>query len=182
MNWSYTTTPSVPGIAVGASSPSGGATVSLTDFGSTAGGTSIPVIAYLTSSASTTPIVFNAQTYTLTMHITDNGTHDTGALTFTGTINGSLSATTSTLVNSFSTPSPLSLDGHLYHVSIASVPLAPPTSPQQNILAAVSVTNVVATVNPISTPEPTSLVLGGLGFSLFGLGGCWKRRRTALSV
>ena len=149
----------------------------MTDFNNAAGATSIPVIAYVTSTALTVPIVFNPQatTYTLALKITDNATHDTGTLKFNGSIGGNLSATSSTLLNTLTSASPsLTLDGHIYTVNIPSVTLAPPTSPQQNILATVSVRNVP--IGASNTPEPTSLVLGGLGFSLFGIGGWWKRR------
>ncbi len=185
LNWSYTSTPSVPGVSVGAQSASGGATVQLTDYTNAAGGTSIPIIAYVTSTGLTTPIAFNPQTstYALALKITDNATHDTGTLNFNGSIGGNLSATASSLLNMLTSASPsLTLDGHIYTVNIPSVTLAPPTSPQQNILATVSISNVTGggtgdPHGPSSTPEPTSLVLGGLGFSLFGIGGWWKRRR-----
>lgn len=155
LNWTYSTTPSVPGV-------SSGGTVALTDFTNQAGGTSIPVIAYVTSSSSTSPQTFNPanSTYTLHLSITDNTTHDTGSLTFTGSVGGTLTATTSTLTNTFvPSPNTLTLDGHIYTVTIPSVALAPPTSPQQNIVASVSISNV--TVKGV--PEPSGLLLAGLG-------------------
>jgi hypothetical protein len=107
-----------------------------------------------------------------------------------------LTATTSTVVDSFTpvTSNSLTLDGHTYTVKIPSVTLAPPTSPQENVMASVSVTNALPgggtppppplppphpqTQPPSNgTPEPTSLLLGSLGFSFFGAGCWWRRRR-----
>ena len=115
----------------------------------------------------TSPITFNpsSSTYTLKLAITDNATHDTGTLTFTGSVGGTLSATTSTLTNTFvPSPNKLTLDGHVYTVTIPPAALAPPTSPQKNILATVSVTNVSngggGTPPPSgNSPEPSSLIL-----------------------
>lgn len=212
LNWSYSSDPSVPGVTAGATSSAGGATVSLTDYTNHAGGASIPVIAYLTSSSLSTPITFSPSgspptTYNMTLTLTDNATHDSKTLNFAGSIAGTLSATASTLVNTLSPASEsVTFDGHKYTVSIPSVSLAAPTSPQQNIMANVVVSNVNSggaggnTGNGGGTgsqpgsgsgsppggpggsggisgvPEPTTLVLGGLGFTLMGLG-CWRKPR-----
>jgi hypothetical protein len=198
-DWTYTATAQVPGITVNTPS-NGGGTVSLTDYGTPQpGGTSIAVQAYETTSAATTPISFNNLKYDLALKITDSATHDSGTLHFTGSLTGTLTATTSTIVDSFTpvTSNSLSLDGHTYTVNISSVTLASPSSPQENVMASVSVTNAsprgvtpFAQVLPLSpspqtsppppttsTPEPTSLLLGSLGFSCFGAGCWWKRRR-----
>jgi len=191
LNWTYTSNPNVPGIAVDATSPNGGgALVSLTNFNTPqAGAATIPVVAYVTSTNSTTPIVFGPTsdvptTYNLALTITDKSTGDSGTLNFTGSLTGPLTATSSGVVASF-TPvgsDSLTLDGHTYTVTIPEQTLAAPTSPQADITANVSVSNGTTGGNlppPISTPEPTSLLLGGLGFSCFGLG-CWWKRRFAL--
>lgn len=192
LNWTYTSNPNVAGVSVGATSPGGGGSVTLTDFSAAQpGATSIPVIAYVTQTASTAPITFGSSTntpstYSLAVTFTDDTTHDSGTLNFTGSIAGSLTATSSSLVNTLTpvTSNSLTLDGYKYTLTIPSVTLAPPTSPQQNIMATVA----VAPVNsggggigvPIGAPEPASLVLGSLGFSCFGLGCWWKRRSQRL--
>jgi hypothetical protein len=184
MNWSFSTSAVPPGFAVNAPGNSGGGAVQLTPFSNIAGGSTVNVLAYQTTA--TAPVTFNAasNTYTLTMTITDNTTHDTGNLTFTGSIGGGLSQTTSSLVNTFANPTQsMTLDGHTYTVTVpSSVNLAPPTSPQQNISATVSVSSTSGGGGGggggvQSVPEPASLVLGGLGFSLFGVSGWWQRRR-----
>jgi hypothetical protein len=204
LNWSYSTEPSVAGVSAGGAGGSSGGTVQLTEFTNQAGGTSIPVIAYTTASASTSPVTFNpsSSTYSLAMTITDNSTHDSGSLTFTGAVGGTLSATTSTLNNSFvPSPNSLTLDGHKYTVTIPSLALASPTSPQQNILASVSVSNVteppvvvpravhpfvapqtfaVVSTPTTSTPEPGSIILACLGIAFMGTSGV--RRSLQRSV
>jgi hypothetical protein len=180
LNWSYTSDPNVPGVAAGGAGSLSSA-VALTDFTNKPGGTSIPVIAYVTASSSASLATFNpkSSTYTLALTITDNATHDSGTLTFTGSVGGTLSATSSTLTNSFSNPTPpaLTLDGHVYNVTIPAAALAPPTSPQQNIFATVHVSDVTGNGGGgvPGVPEPAGLVLGGLGISLLGMGRWWKR-------
>jgi hypothetical protein len=174
LNWSYSTSTVPPGFSATGAGGGGGA-VQLTPFTSGVSGTSIPILAFVTSAG--TPVTFNAQnsTYTLTMTITDKTTNDSGSLTFHGSIGGSLTPTSSTLTNTFTTTQEsLTLDGHVYTVTLPpSVGLADPTKPQQSLVATVSVgTGVIA-----SAPEPASLVLSGLGFSLLGMGGWWKRLR-----
>lgn len=187
LSWTYSTTPSVPGFSAGGSGSSGGV-VALTDYTNQAGGTSIPVIAYTTSSSSTSPVTFNSASsvYTMTLSITDNSTHDTGTLTFTGSVGGTLSATTSTLTNSFvPSPNTLTLDGHTYTVTIPSAALAPPTSKQQNILATVSVSDATGGGTPTpptaNTPEPSSIILACAGMVFLGAGGV-RRLRSRLAM
>src|SRR5262249_42899598 len=201
MNWTYTSTPNTPGVAVNAQSPSGGATVQLTDFNNGSAGASIPVIAYTTKTSPTNPITFDPSTakYSLALTFTDGTTHDSGTLTFSGAIGGTLSATKSTLVNTLSpASSSLTLDGHVYTVSIPSTALEAPTSSQQNIAANVTVTDA-STGNPPPPPPrsrppppttarggvargargPTSLVRGGRGGSWPGAGCWWNRPRRS---
>lgn len=201
LNWTYTSNPNVPGISAGATSPNGGATVTLTNFStSQAGAASIPVIAYVTATSSTTPVNFgpstnSPSTYSLALSITDGAKHDSGTLNFTGSLAGPLTATTSGVVNTLTPVSSnsLTLDGHKYTVTIPSVTLASPTSPQQNILASVSVSNatgpsvvVPRAVHPFvtpttSTPEPGSIILACLGISLMGASGVRRSlRRSAV--
>jgi hypothetical protein len=181
MNWSYTTNSVPTGFSVTApgGSSAGGGTIQLTPFGTTAGASTINVLAYTTTA--TAPVTFNAatSTYTLTMTITDNTTSDSKSLTFTGSIGGGLNPTGSTLVNTFANPTQsMTLDGHMYTVTVpSSVALAPP-GPQQNITATVSVSNVTGPGGGgVGTPEPASLVLGTLGFSLFGMSSLCNRFR-----
>lgn len=172
MNWTYSSSAVPPGFAVTGANNSSGA-VQLTPFSHAVSGSSIPVLAYATSA--TGPVSFDPQksTYTLTLTVTDKSTNDSGSLSFTGAIGGGLSPTSSSLMNTFAdTQKSLTLDGHVYTVSLpASVALAAPTLPQQNIVASVSVTDSLGS----GTPEPASLLLGGLGITALGFGRLVRR-------
>src|SRR5262249_12872852 len=112
-DWSYSTSAVPPGFAVNTPGNNGGGAGQLTAYKDVAGSSSINVLAYQTTA--TAPVTFNAasSTYTLSMIITDNTTHDTGTLTFTGSISGGLDPNNSTLVNTFSNPTQsLTLDGN----------------------------------------------------------------------
>lgn len=186
LNWTYTSSPNVAGISVGGSSSAGGASVTLTDFSSSQpGAKSIPVIAYVTNTSSTTGVMFSSSantpsTYNLAVTITDGTTHQSETLNFTGSLSGSLSATSSSVSASFSPGSlttPVPLNGYNYTVTIPTVTLASPTSPQQDIMATVSVASANPSTHHGGVPEPASVVLGSLGFSCFGIG-CWLKRRV----
>jgi hypothetical protein len=188
LNWSYASTPNVPGISVGGAS-NGNASVTLTDVSGT-GATSLPVIAYETQTASTTPINFNNSTYSLALKITD-GSNVSGTLNFTGFLNGALTATTSSVVASFSPvgSNSITFDGHTYTVTIPSFSLVSPTVQQENIMASVSVTNASnggtggntpPPPPPHGTPEPTSLLLGCLGIAGLSLG--YRRRSLIIAA
>jgi hypothetical protein len=192
-DWTYTSTPSTSGITVIAGS-NGGASVALTGYTSHASGASIPVLAYETSTGSTNPISFSNQTFNLALKIID-GNNQSGTLNFNGSLNGSLTATTSSLIASLTpaTSDSLTFDGHTYTVNIPSLTLDAPDNaqgipnPQGYILANVTVANASGGSPPPpphtnGTPEPTSLVLGSLGFSCFGVK-CWlKRRRLTRTI
>lgn len=181
LNWTYSANASVNAVAVSPSPQSGGATVSFADYNTPQpGGTSVPIEGYVTTTSSTTPISFN-NSFDLALKITDGATHDSGTLSFTGSLTGSLAATTSSVVASFApvNSNSVTLDGHTYTVTIPPVSLAPPTSPQENIMASISVTNVSPPSVPpptSSTPEPTGLLLSSLGITCFGTVCLWKRR------
>ncbi|HTU93853.1 MAG TPA: hypothetical protein VMF69_27480 [Gemmataceae bacterium] len=190
LNWNYTSTPNVPGVSVNTGS-GGGASVTLTDVAQ-AGATSIPLIAYETQTSSTTPIDFNNSTFNLALKITD-GNNASGTLNFTGSLNGSLTATTSSVVASFApvTSNSITFDGHTYTFTIPSLSLVAPTSPQQDIMASVSVANASGGGSPPpppppphtnGTPEPASLLLAGLGLSCLGVERWCKRRRLTRTI
>jgi hypothetical protein len=190
LSWTYSANANVDAVSVNPSPQSGGAIVSFADYNTPQpGGTNVPIEGYVTTTSSTTPISFNNSSFDLALKITDSATHDSGTLNFTGSLSGALTATTSSVVASFApvNSNSLTLDGHTYTVSIPSVALAPPTSPQENIMASISVTGGGGTPPPPppppppptnSTPEPTSLLLSILGVSCFGTVRWWKRQRS----
>jgi len=171
MNWGYTTSATPPVVS------SGTGTIQMTGITNGTAAVSIPLLGMQDSSAATSgsPDVYNSH-YLLALTFTDNTTHDSGTLTLKGALQGKLTATTSSVMNTITGPTSLALDGHLYTVSIHSLLLTAPGTPQQTLTATVTVSNIPPGGGS-HTPEPTSLLLGGLGLTCAGIGCWWKRLR-----
>jgi hypothetical protein len=164
------------------------------------GATRIPVAAVTTTSAAMprTPDVYN-KNFSLTLHLTDAATHQSGNLTFYGNIRGTLSYNSAHLYESFRTPlEHITLGRHAYWVRLPSyVQLMPPGSlVVPTYYASVNVWNVpppppyyhpaVKTASfmglsmlagpqiSASTPEPSGLVLGSLGAVLLSCFAFWR--------
>ena len=203
MNWSYSAVSSPPVITSGTGS------IQLTGVSNGTAGSSIQLLGIQDSSSATTtaPDAYKSN-FNVALTVTDNKTHDSGTLNLAGTLAGSLNANGSSVTASFAGPSSLTLDGHQYTVSVPSLQLLS-NAPQQSLMASIQVSGAaqgggsgggghhhapppvpaVNTPPPVSTPpaantpEPTGLVLGGLGLSLLGMARGWKRlRRSAVLV
>lgn len=150
--------------------------------------------------------------FRLTLHLMDRATHQSGSLTFLGTISGTLTGTTSHLTERFLTPfEHLRLNRHIYWVRLPSyIALMPPGSlVVPTYYAGVWVENVspvpmvkppvmaasVAMVHEASVmgdlhgpapaghvPEPSSLLLGVLGVVLLGCVVLCRYRLQLLSI
>ncbi len=187
MNWSYSTVASPPVIASGTGS------IQLTGVTNGTAGSSISLLGIQDSSAATTtaPDVFKSG-FNVALTVTDNQTHDSGTLTLTGSLTGNLNANGSNVTASFAGANTLTLDGHRYIVSVPALHLTAPNTPQQALVASVRVIPDVpgggtggggGPPGPaVSTPEPASLVLGGLGLSLLGMVRGWKRLRRPAAL
>jgi hypothetical protein len=185
MNWSASWS---LGQGQGPSFVSGLSNVALALSPAAPGGPTLAVGNFTTNSVTAEADAFNAA-YDLSLHVTDNGTHDSGLLTFHGLINGTTGPDGQGLKNTFSNPSQtLSLDGHAYHVSLDPNTVIPDTNHAAVALAArvsvdsgtttggpppVTVTHGPATVP--QAPEPSALLLAGLGLA----GASWMRQRRA---
>jgi uncharacterized protein (TIGR03382 family) len=149
----------------------------LTDEKATQAAGSSDIVATNLSTQSTAtaadPDVFTHKDYTLSLAITDTASGQTGVLTFTGYLWGTLTAQSANIHNQFTGPQTLQvvLGQHLYTVTLGSYtqPGPPSASNKGAISGHADVSVFVQTV-----PEPSGLVLAVLGMSLLGLS---RRRR-----
>jgi hypothetical protein len=178
VNWSYSWSRS-PSVITADGTGTG--KVFLTPVSGSAQDTSdIGAVNITTSSTASAgnPDTFTNKAYSLTIKLTDDASHATGSLTFTGLLNGSISATSSNLMTTFLAPlsQSLTLGQNLYTVSL-NVPAGSSAT-----LGGIGAHVVVEPAKVSSTPEPSGLVLAGLAVPCLGLGLCWQRyrRRTAV--
>jgi hypothetical protein len=132
------------------------------------------------SAPATGTATFTSQGYGLTLHITDNASHTAGDLTFSGALSGTLGSTNS-LTNKITGPTSqsLTLGGNQYTAAVGLFVPPLPGSPGR-IGANVTVTGPGTPPPPVSSvPEPSTLLLAGIGACAVGLR-TWRRRRRAL--
>jgi hypothetical protein len=132
--------------------------------------------------------------YTLSLTLTDSASGSSGTLTFTGKLSGTFSASNANITNVFDSPTTqsLKLGDNTYNVVIG--PYSPPGPPSAtnagSIAAHVTVNGGVTnggggdnggggnngggTVQDV--PEPSTMLLAGLGLSFLG-GAAWRKRR-----
>jgi hypothetical protein len=143
-----------------------------------------------------------ARSFTLTLHLRDIPSHQSGALVFRGTITGTLSATSSHLIERFAVAEEhIRLGGHVYDVTLfpRNFALMRPGSPfVPQIDAVVRVHDVWPESSRIaqplaeavsihdasvpSAPEPSALLLAGWGVVLLGGVCTWRCRRILAAV
>jgi hypothetical protein len=133
--------------------------------------------------------------YTLSLFLQDDLSKQSTTLTFKGAFNGTISATSANIANTFD-PSKLSqsvtLGGHLYTVTLGNY--SPPGPPDASNAGSISAHVGVDEFTPPPTtgggpgptgnaPEPSTLVLSCLGLTSLGLAGWrkWRQKRLGES-
>jgi hypothetical protein len=141
--------------------------ISLTDEGNkSAAGNSNLVATNLqahSTATSTNPDVFTNKAYTLTLSLKDQDSGQSGTLSFSGEFNGTLTANSSNITNTFTgaTTQTLTLGNHLYTVTIGPYAAPGPTGAVNSGSIAARAEVTVSTI--FQTPEPTSCVLALVG-------------------
>ncbi len=121
------------------------------------------------------PAHFKNAEYTLVMRLTDASSGLTAAVTFEGVLNGTVSASGTSLRNTFvgQTEYTFNLDHHIYDISVGN--FKAPGAPGSGDLGSIAVD-----VSVHHNPEPSALVLAALGLPALGFfrRGRGRRRPT----
>ena len=148
---------------------------------------------FSTASASTPDQLVTNGAYTLSLTLIDgtSPTGPSGTVTFTGKLSGTFSANNSNITNVFNSPTAQSVvlgntttGFNTYTVTIG--PYSPPGPPSASnagsIAAFVAVTPGTGGggVGVQDVPEPSTMLLAGLGLSFLG-GAAWRKRRVMLA-
>jgi hypothetical protein len=185
IQWNYNWEPTTA--VVKADKPGTGTIQLFDEKAGSAAGNSDTVATNLTTlgtADSKKPDTFTNAAYGLVLTLTDEASGKSGTLTFKGLLNGTVSAKSAHIGNTFIVPTTqtLLLGQDLYTVTITSyAPPGPPTASKQGAISA----SVSVQPNTVvgDTPEPATLTLAGLGACGAGLGCWWRRRdRKALAL
>jgi hypothetical protein len=174
--WDYNWTPSAS--AVQSDTPGQASILFSNEPGGSGLGTTSIVAANLKTSSSadpSTPGTFTNAPYSLSLAILDKASGKAGNLTFSGTLNGTVSSGSALISNTYTSPETQSVQvgNHMYTVKIG--PFAPPGPPSATISGSIG---SLATVTVADAPEPSTLMLSGLGLGVLGAGWWYKRHRA----
>jgi hypothetical protein len=183
VGWSYSWSPASPSVAA----TTGSGSLSLSSEGTLAALGNSDVVATnvksVSSALASSPDTFANAGYTLSMTLTDTASSQSTTLDFTGLLNGTVSSGSAHVTNAFTglTTQTVTLGGNQYTVTLNSY--LPPGPPSANNVGAfgASVTVVPgddSVGEPNGVPEPSSLLLAGLGCSSL-LALRFRRRRKA---
>lgn len=181
--WGYSVDRDRP--AVEADVPGTGGITMTNELFRTARGDSDIVMTALNTFSSATfdkPDTFTNAQYALTLTLTDMASGVTGSLVWTGQFNGILSRSFATISNEFTglQEQSIKLGDNIFRVVIG--PYVPPPIPGASNNGSIGARVYVTEDNgggTIDTPEPSTMILAGLGASFLGLGSLRKRRKTA---
>jgi len=139
-------------------------------------------ISVVSSADDDTPDTFTKGDYTLSMKLTDVASGAFTMLSFTGYFTGTVSAHSTNIDNVFTGQTSyenILLGANRYNVMITTYTPPGPEGGLSGSIGAHAIVSVQPGGGPHETPEPTSLVLAGLGVGGLGLAR-WRRWRTSV--
>jgi len=186
--WSYNWTPG--SLTVPATAGSGFLTLTNEPPSSVYGDTDVVAtnVRTVSSAGPDAPDVFTNAAYSLTMQLTDDQSGLSGNLTFTGLFNGQMTSGSAKITNAFTGLQTQSVTLGLHEYTVTVGPYLPPGPPNASNAGGIGASVTVLTLEdstgnpdggPVThpTPEPSSMVLAGLGCSALLLLR-FRRKRT----
>lgn len=181
LDWSYKW--NVSPLAVPAD---GGGSISLTNLisGANTGTSSVIATNLVTNSSVLSPSVENfdeSSTYTLTMTLTDTTSGLSDTFAFDGHFEGTLSKTSSNIDNFFDSLTSITKTIGANEYTVVIGPYVAPGSPESGGQGSIGAKVFVERKeqppgDPKDSPEPSTLLLSGLGMSLMGL--VYRRKKA----
>jgi hypothetical protein len=181
IDWSYNWSRSP--LAVPADVPGTGG-ITLTDESSHNAKGSSDIVATnirtFSSATSAAPDHFTNKAYSLFLSLTDTDSGKSANLTFSGVFNGTVSATSANITSTFTgqTTQMVKLGNNTYTVTLG--PYAPPGPPTATNAGTISAHVDVngGSIGNNHNPEPSALILAGVGASFVGFVSWRKRQRV----
>jgi hypothetical protein len=187
ISWSYNWTPGAPAVF---SDKGTGAGVTFTNEPTKVAVGSSDIVAtnlrVFSSATATAPDMITGSNgnykLTLQLSVNDNGTPFTQTLTFTGklftTAPKGFSSQNANVQNMFLVAGPQVADLGTIRFTVQLMAYTPPGPPDQSNAGSISAHVTVENITPTQVPEPSAIVLGGMGLTFFG-GAAWRRLRKA---
>jgi len=116
--------------------------------------------------------------YSLSLQLGTNvdGTPYNATLKFNGKLGGTFSAESANVTNMFGGNGKQSVNLGAYKFSVSLVAYTPPGPPDQKNAGSISAHVEITAIHPAGVPEPSTMLLCGLGASVLG-GAAWRRQR-----
>jgi hypothetical protein len=184
VRWDYTTTPANTSVA--SNGGSGSTANFIGDTNVLAVGNSNIVLAALTTTSSaspTSPATFTSKFWAVDLTITDFSSGATYDFLFGGRLTGSVSSSSSYFTNTFIGQSSITaqIGANNYTVSLVSfTPPGPPSASNRGAISAyvsIAPASGTGTIQSTGSPEPSTMVLAGVGIVGF-VASRYRRRKV----
>lgn len=185
VNWTYNWSPGAPSVFAD-SNPGAGVSFTNEPTGSATGDSDIVATnmrVFSTSLAASPDILSANGNYSLTLQLatTAGGPLASGSLTFTGKLSGKFSSESASVANAFGPLATQTLMLGQYNFTVTLIAYTPPGPPSQANAGSIAAHVTVSAITPTQVPEPSTLMLCGLGVSALG-GAAWRKRRAARAL
>jgi hypothetical protein len=169
--WTYSWSNSPQSIL--ADNPAGGGSITLTNEPTlnAVGNTDIVAtnIRTVSTAPQSAPDTFTNKAYTLSLTLTDSTSGQSGTAIFNGVFNGTVTATSSNITNTFVGPTTATLDlgNNEYVIDLTAFTPPGPTGSLNAGAIGAHATVTVETIHPVAdSPEPSTLLLASLAVPL----------------